>query len=417
MAEAGAGRPRLHSAVESLRLRSTHLTGRALELGMSARQADVRLQLNGGGNGLLDTTHFDTVRFPPPDWVGEQFQAAIHDGSVAYTPYRGNEDVLSTLSGSVGDLLGVPLTPGNLALSAGTQSGLFAVLSALVDPGDLVLLADPDYLFCERILAFLGARVERVPVLYEDQQPCLDLSVVRRLLPELPRMLVFSHPNNPTGAVYSQETLDDIAEVAVEGGFVVLVDELYGRLTYGTDAFRHLVSVPGMAQRCVTLLGPSKSESMSGFRIGVVVGPADVMEAVEQSIAITSLRAPAYSQQLLHRWLVDDRDFMRSRVEDLHALRDLTVSRLREVPGLVVSPQQGTAYLFPRVSALGSSDYEVAAKLRGEAGVIVSPGYQFGPRGSGHFRVCYARDELEWSAALDRVVQCLTTLAEANGIS
>jgi aspartate/methionine/tyrosine aminotransferase len=198
-------------------------------------------------------------------------------------------------------------------------------------------------------------------------------------------------------------------------GCLVLVDELYSRLVYDGTPFHHLAAEKGMADSCITLLGPSKTESMSGFRVGVVVGPPDVMEGVEQTLAITSLRAPGYAQHLLAKWLVDDGDFLAERVKDLDALRKTTTRRLREVPGLKVYPQQGTAYLFPDVSALGVPDVEVAGALRREAGVIVSPGYQFGPLGIGHFRVCYARDEAEWDAALGRMVACLKRLGTGKG--
>lgn len=388
-----------------------HLPEHAESLGMSVRQADLSLQLNGGGKGLLDTTHFDTVRFPPPDWATVAMQAAIADGENAYTPYQGHPGVVAAAAESVGEFLGVPVTEANVLLTPGSQGGIFAVLSALVDEGDLVLLADPEYLFVERMLAFLGARVERVPVVHDPDRATLDFEVVERLLPERPRLLIFSHPSNPTGAVYDEEVLAKVAELSGRGGFRVLVDELYARLVYTDAPLPHLVAQAGMADRCITMLGPSKTESLSGFRLGVVVAPADVVAAATQTLAITALRAPAYAQHLLTRWLRDDQEFLAERVKDLRALRDMTAERLRQVPGLELRVHDGTAYLFPDVSALGIGDRDVAAALRREAGVIVSPGYQFGPRGLGHFRVCYARDETEWSAALDRMVKCLRGIA------
>ena len=404
-------RPRNVPTAESERLRRTHLPGRRSSLGVSVREADLALQLNGGGEGLLDTTHFDTVRFPPPAWAEEVMRTAIADGANAYTQYRGHPRVLETAAESVTGFLGVPVDERDLLITPGTQGGIFTVLSALVDEGDLVLLADPEYLFVERMLAFLGAHVERIPVLHDRDRATLDTDAVERLLPQRPRLLIFSHPSNPTGAVYDAETIARVAELSLRGGFRVLVDELYSRLVYDDVPFHHLAAQPGMADRCITMLGPSKTESLSGFRLGLVVAPRDVVAAGEQTLAMTALRAPAYAQHLLAHWLRDDHDFLAERVADLRALRETTAARLREVPGLRVRVHDGTAYLFPDVSALGADDRTVAAALRREAGVIVSPGYQFGDRGTGHFRVCYARDEVEWSAALDRMVACLTELA------
>jgi aspartate/methionine/tyrosine aminotransferase len=396
---------------ESIRLKRTHMPARSAQIGKSVREADRSLGLTGGNPDLLDATHFDTVRFPAPHWAKPLYAQAEADGSLAYTPYRGHPAVLEALQSSVGALLGTPVNASNVALTPGSQAGLFTTLSALVDEGDLVLLADPDYLFVERILAFLGARVERIPVIEDGDVALLDLDRIEWLLPERPKLFVFSHPNNPTGAAYGSDTINRLAELAVAGNFRVLVDQLYCRLVYPGFEYVHLAGVDGMADRCITILGPSKTESLTGYRVGVVVGPTDVMSAVEQTLTVTSLRAPAYGQHLLTKWLVEDDDFVRTRIAELAQLRDLTIKRLLEVPGLRLKPREGTAYVFPDVSDLGRTDEEIAAALQREANVIVSPGYQFGPRGVGHFRACYARDENQWADALKLIVDCLTKMA------
>ncbi|MEA9986164.1 pyridoxal phosphate-dependent aminotransferase [Subtercola sp. RTI3] len=401
----------------SERVLRTHLPQREAAPGVSVRAADLSLRLDGGGNGLLDTTHFDTVRFPPPPWVAADMAAAIDNGAWAYSPYRGDPTVLEALSAPISAFLGSPVASSNLALTPGTQGALFTTLAALVNEGDLVLLADPDYLFCERILAFLGARVERVPLVFDSAEPSLDLDVLEELILQKPKLLLFSHPNNPTGAVYSEAMIARVAELAVEGDFLVMVDELYSRLVYEDTPFHHLRVQPGMAERSITLLGPSKTESMSGFRIGVIVAPEAVIDTVEQCLAMTSLRAPAYSQHLLARWLVDDHAFLAERITELENLKNLTIEKLSTVAGLVLTPQKATAYLFVDVSAFGATDVEIAGALQREAQVIVSPGYQFGARGTGHFRICYARDEAEWEAALDLMVTCLGAFAARAGIT
>jgi aspartate/methionine/tyrosine aminotransferase len=402
----------------SQRVLRTHIPDRADQIGESVRAADRSLRLDGGGHGLLDTTHFDTVRFPPPDWAAPVFAEAAADGALAYTPYRGHPEVLAHLARTLGPVLGIPLSPAdNLALTPGTQAGLFATLSALVDEGDLVLVADPDYLFNERILAFLGARIRRIRVVRDGGGLHLDLDDLERASAQRPRLLLFSHPSNPLGAVYSDETMTRVAWLAQDRDFRVVVDSLYCRLVYDGAPFRHLAAMDGMRERCVTLLGPSKTESMSGYRIGVTVGPADVLDAVESVLSATSLRAPAYAQQLLSHWWVDDLDFIAARVVELRRIHDWTIGYLRRVPYLRVQPAQATAYLFPDVSALGLADQQIAARLQREAKVIVSPGYQFGPSGVGHFRICYARDEARWEAALEAMVEVLTTLGKEQELA
>ncbi len=404
MTKQGAGRP------ESERLRRTHLPERRPLLGVSVREADLSLGLDGAGGGLLDTTHFDTVRFPPPQWALESFSAAAQDGTTAYTAYRGSAEVRQTCSGSISNLMGVDIDPSeNIAITAGTQSGLYAVLSAIVDEGDVVVLADPEYLFVERMLRFLGADVVRLPFIESEVGLQPDLDQLEALSERGIALYVTSNPNNPTGAVLSQESIVRLGQIAVKGDFLVLVDELYCRLVYDDTAYSHLGAQPGMMDRTITLLGGSKTESLSGYRVGVVVSSGPIIDAIEQALAMMCLRAPAYAQHVLSRWLVDDHDFVSTRVLELQGIQRATAAQLECVPGLRLSPGAGTAYLWPDVSELGLTDVEVARLLQDEAGVVVSPGYQFGPSGIGRFRICYAREEAEWSRALKRMTLALTS--------
>lgn len=401
---------------DSRRLRRTHLPDRGPQLGMSVRDADLALGLNGAGRGLLDTTHFDTVRFPPPDWALSTFATAAADGTRAYTAYRGSDEVRKICAPSISGLMRMDVDPlRNLALTAGTQAGLFAVLGALVDEGDVVVLADPEYLFVERMLRFLGAEVVRLPIVDTPTGPELDLDQLELLSTRGIRLLLTSNPNNPTGAVFSPESIARLARIAVRNDFLVVIDALYCRLVYDDASYTHLAAEPGMAERTITLLGGSKTESLSGYRVGAVVASGPIIDAVEQMAAMLFLRAPAYAQQLMTRWLVEDNDFVAERVLELRQIRQTTVEQLSTVPGLKVRPGAGTAYLWPDVTALGLSDVDVARLLQDEAGVIISPGYQFGPSGIGHFRVCYARDESEWARALDRIATALTRVSGRSG--
>ena len=395
----------------SVRVKSLELPGRAGPEYESARAAD-RFILSKAPAGFLDTTHFDTVRFPPPAWASDAFAKAAADGALAYTGYRGNDEVLEAVGSSVGELLGITVdAKRQLILTPGTQAGLFGALACLVNPGDEVLLFDPDYLFSERILRFLGATVLSV-ALTQGAVIEPDLTVLEATLNRTrPKLLVFSHPNNPTGAVYAPAVLRKIAELAVKFDFTVLVDELYCQLVYETD-YTHLVSLPGMRDRTVTLLGPSKTESLSGYRLGVVVAPEQVIAGIENIQSITSLRAPAYAQHVLKHWLTEDRNWLAERLQEFGKLRAMTAQAISAIPWAKWVPQQGTAYGWIDVRHLNLPDAVVARRLLEDAAVLVSPGYQFGSRGVGHFRVCYARDETEWMAALKKITKVLLELDE-----
>ena len=395
-------------AVASRRLLGTHFLDGAAELPLSGRQADVELQLDGAAHGLIDTTHFDVTRFPPPDWALPTFVAAAESGAAAYTAYRGGPDIRGRCAEAVSALLSVDVdAERNLVLTTGTQGGLFAVLSALVDAGDRVALTDPEYLFAERILRFLGAEVIRIPLHAGGSGPHVDLQQLEDAAIGGIRLFLTSNPNNPTGTVYSQETVKGIAGLAAAHDFLVVVDELYCRLVYDETPFTHLAAEPGMDTRTVTLLGGSKTESLTGYRVGAVVASAEVIDAVEQVVAFSALRAPAYSQHVLTGWLHEDEDFVRERVRQLRILQQHAAERLRSVPGILVEPGAGTAYLWPDVSGLGLTSLD-AARIFYDAGVVVSPGYQFGPSGRTRFRMCFAQGEARLDAALDGITSALT---------
>jgi aspartate/methionine/tyrosine aminotransferase len=229
----------------SAAVRRLHLPERADQLGMSVREAD-RYVAASLGPEVLDTTHFDTVRFPPPPWAAETFAAAAADGRHAYTPYRGAALVRGSVAAELTTRLEVEVDPErHLLLSPGTQEGLFAVLAALVSPGDTVALFDPDYLYSERILRLLGATVHPVPLVDSDQGQVPDLDELSAALRAGASVVLFSHPNNPTGALYPAEILTGIADLVRHHGAFAVVDELYARLVYDGQ-FPHLITEPGM---------------------------------------------------------------------------------------------------------------------------------------------------------------------------
>jgi aspartate/methionine/tyrosine aminotransferase len=397
------------------RIRSLALPERERVLGQSVRAAERELEEIEAPGDLLDLTYANTHRFPPPSWVLPDFVAAAGGAGMTYTPYRGDSVVRSAVSESVSAFLGVEVDSATeLILTPGTQAGLFVGLSAVVGDGDSVALVDPDYMSDERILRFLGATVKQIPLLWTEptQPPSLDFEALESAFRDGAKTLVFSNPNNPTGMVLPPAVIRRIAELVGNYDVTVLVDELYSRLVYDGLPFAHLIAEGGMKERCITLLGPSKTESMSGYRVGVAVAPAEIVDRMEDLQGISVLRAPAYAQHVLTRWLSDDLDFVATRVRDYQRLRDHTAETLNASGVLRVRPAGGTAYMFPDASAIGCDAQTIAKALKSQAGLLVNPGYQFGPAGEGHFRICFAQAEDVWGAAMDRMVATLRALQQ-----
>ncbi len=399
---------------EPARISRLQLPERKAEIGMSLREGERVLEVNASKHqNLVDLTYADTKRFPAPDYAIKAFTEAATAGGLSYTAYRGGKSVRSPVAANVSALMGIDVDPDrNLILTPGTQAALYAALSSVVEEGDKVAMMDPDYLTNERMLRYLSAQPIRVPLLWEEsQEDTIDFDALEAAFKGGARVFMFSNPNNPTGTVHSPAVIKRLAELAIRYNVFVIADQLYERLVYDNRPFLHLASVPGMAERTVTLLGPSKTESMSGYRLGLAVGPAEIIDRMEDLQSITALRAPAYAQHTLSHWLVEDKDLVAQRVQEFQKLRDMVVQKFRKTNFLTVVPSGGSSYIFPRVVGLDLSDRDIAVTLQDKAGVIINPGFQSGPRGIGHFRVCFAQEESVLERCLDRIVSALGDLA------
>jgi len=383
-------------------------------LGVSLREAERELAHTPLPQGyFLDATYADTHRFPPPAWALPTFSQAAGGAGMTYTPYRGDDGVRDAVAANVESVLGIsPTDPSEVILTPGTQGALFITLASLIEPGDVVLLPDPDYLSTERTLRYFGAEVVRIPIVHpEDGRPVLDADKLVAAAQRKPKLMVFSHPNNPTGMIYADSTLELIASLAHEHNFYVLADQLYCRLVYDNEPFTHIANLDGMRDRTITLLGPSKTESLSGYRVGVAVGPAGLVDLMEEVQSCTALRAPSYAQHLLARWLADDQDFVKSRIPEYQALRDTTVERINASSVMRVRSAYGSAYVFPEIT-VDATEQEVSIALKRDAGIVVNPGYQSGLAGRGHIRLCFAQDEKVWDDALDRIIDVVGKVAK-----
>ena len=359
----------------------------------------------------FDLTYADTRRFPPPQWVLPSFNAAASGGGMTYTPNRGDRAVRRQVATNLTDFLGSTIDPdADLILTPGTQAGLFSALSALVEGGDTVVIFDPDYMTTERTLHYLGASVRHVPIRWTEGAGQVDLPALEAIAREKPKLLVFSHPNNPTGAVFEPATIERIADIVRRYNLLVLVDELYCRLLYDQHPFVHLATLEGMRKRSVTLLGPSKTESMSGYRVGVAVAPPPIIDRMEDVLSVSALRAPAYAQHTLTRWLADDRAYVATRVADYQRLRDRAATLLGSSKHLEPYRPNGTAYMFPAITGITASDQAIALEIR-RLGVTINPGYQFGPGGNRHIRICFAQDGPALGEAIGRITQALEAAA------
>lgn len=238
-------------------------------------------------------------------------------------------------------------------------------MAATVGRGDRVAIVQPDYFANRKLVEFFGGEMLPVRLDYEtagDARAGLDLTGLEEAFRAGARVFLFSNPNNPAGVVYSAGEIARIAALAGEYGGTVIADQLYARLLYPGAAYAHLRAQAIDAGKVVTVMDPSKTESLSGYRLGVAFGSTSVIARMEKLQAIVSLRAPRATA----------RRCCAAGSTSPRAIRDDLLSVLRGCEGLFVRSPQAGSYLFPRLPRLAVDPADFVRILRLQAGVGVT---------------------------------------------
>ncbi len=358
----------------------------------------------------VDFSHGDVNAFPPIPGSLDTFEAGFHVGAEqAYTSYRGKRAIRQRLAKKLADFTGAPIDPDReIILTPGTQGALFLAMGANIGRGDKVAIVEPDYFANRKLVEFFDA--ELVPVrmnyLEDGKGSGLDLGALEEAFRSGVSLFLFSNPNNPTGAVYARHEVTAIARLAEKYAVNVIVDELYARQIFEAHEYTHLRGLGLLeSDNLLTIIGPSKTESMSGFRLGVAFGSAAMIGRMEKLQAIVSLRAAGYCQAVLANWFSEPSGWMAERVARHQAIRDDIYNVLRAADGFNVRLPEGGSYLFPTIPRIDINILDFTAALRVQAGVIVTPGTEFGPQFTDSFRINFSQDHQAAVAAIRRTIE------------
>jgi aspartate/methionine/tyrosine aminotransferase len=359
----------------------------------------------------VDFSHGDVNEnaFPPAPGALDAFVAGEHrGGSQAYTEYRGAATLREKVATRLSAFTGRPIAADQeLIFTPGTQGALFLALGATVNAGDRIAIVRPDYFANRKLVTFLGAEVVpvRLDYLGHTDRAGLDLSELEAAFKSGVKTFLFSNPNNPTGVVYSPDEVTAIAKLAEKYGATVIADQLYSRLVYSGQTFTHLCASGIAPDRVLTIMGPSKTESLSGYRLGVAFGSAALVDRAEKLQAIVSLRAPGYSQAVLGTWFDEPAGWLAERTKQHEAIRDDLIAIFRKVKGVTVRTPEAGSYLFPKLPPLTLSLHDFVRALRVQANVIVTPGTEFSPDTTDSIRLNFSQNHAAAVAAVERIAQ------------
>jgi aspartate aminotransferase len=353
--------------------------------------------------------------FPTPDYIVEAAATATHDpANHRYTPAGGLPELRQAIADKTRRDSGYRVEPTQVLVTNGGKQAVYQTFATLLDPGDEALLPAPYWTTYPEAIRLAGATpVEVVADETQDYQVTVDQLEAART--ERTKVLVFCSPSNPTGAVYSPEQVRDIGRWAVEHGVWVVTDEIYEHLVYGgAKAASVPVEVPELAETCVVLNGVAKTYAMTGWRVGWMIGPADVIKAATNLQSHATSNVANVSQRAAIAAVSGDLGAVEEMKVAFDRRRQSIVKMLNDVDGFVCPEPQGAFYAYPSVKdvlgrsiggATPHSSVQLAEVILEQAEVAVVPGEAFGT--PGYLRMSYALGDDDLAEGVGRIQRLL----------
>ncbi|HLE89194.1 MAG TPA: pyridoxal phosphate-dependent aminotransferase [Candidatus Limnocylindria bacterium] len=347
--------------------------------------------------------------FDTPRHVSEAaVKALLDDKMTHYPPAPGIATLRKALADDVKRWKGIEATPDQVVVTPGAKPIMFYAMLALINEGDEVIYPNPGFPIYESMARYVGGVAVPAP-LREASDFRMDVAEVASLVTDKTRMIVTNSPHNPTGSILTPDDQREIARIAVEHDLVVLADEIYGRLQYSGDALS-IATLPGMAERTITLDGFSKTFAMTGWRLGYGIVPKWMMPAFSALVINSVSGTNAFAQAGAVAALTGPQDAADAMRAEFIARRSLIVEGLNAIPGVTCAMPHGAFYAFPNMSSFGRTSNEIADHLLYDAGVCGLSGTAFGSYGEGYLRFSYANSREKITAALERVGESLARL-------
>ncbi len=341
--------------------------------------------------------------FVTPEPIVQAGIEALKRGETHYTSNSGLVELRRAIAEHMDRLYKQTYNPASeILVTVGVSEALYLAMAALLDEGDEIIIPEPGFVSYKPTAQMVGAVPVLVPTYAEDGFQ-VSAEAIEAAITDRTKVILIASPNNPTGAVMSRERLDEIAAVAKKHNLVVISDEIYDRLVYGVE-HTCFASLPGMYRRTVVLQGFSKAYAMTGWRIGYIVGPAELVSEMRKVHQYLIMSAPSPSQWAALKALEVGESYVQEMRAEYDRRRQLIVSGLNSL-GLLCADPKGAFYAFPCVKHTGLTDEEFAEQLLQEEQVAVIPGGAFGPSGVGYVRMSYATAYEKIEIALERMAR------------
>ena len=342
--------------------------------------------------------------FDTPPHIVDAALKAIKDGETRYAaPSKGIRPLLEAIAVKTERDNNVRVDPmSDIIVTPGGKLALFLALKAMLDPGDEVLIPAPYWVSYPSIATMVGG----VPVTVEtgsDDNYRLRLEHLRAHVTPRSKVLIINSPCNPTGHMLSSEEIEAIATLALEEDLYIISDEIYEKLNFDGRPAVSLASIPDIADRVIIINGMSKAYAMTGWRLGWLAGPTDLIGVAGKFNSQTATSAATFTQHAAVAALNGPQECVEMMRQSYEERRDFMVSSFNSIPNMSCPDIEGAFYAFPKVEETSKSSEEVANVILDEAVVVGVPGNAFGVSKDAHIRFSFAEDMNKLSEAVDRI--------------
>ena len=327
----------------------------------------------GGGDPDFDT----------PIHIRDAAIKALNEGKTHYPPNQGLADLRKAVA-EYHAKDNVDWTASEATITAGSGVSLFVSMAGTVNPGEEVVLLEPYFLDYSNIVEYVGAREAGV-ALDEKRGYRLDAEALKEKMTQKTKMIVLCNPNNPSGTVFTETELKEIADIAIDNNILILSDEVYREFVWNGRKHVSIASLPGMKERTIICSSFSKTFAMTGWRLGYVLADEAITKRL-QKIPI-GYRTNTFTQIAGVSAMKGPRDSVEKMIKEFDRRRRFMAPRLEEIDGIRCHEPEGAFYLFPNIEDIGVKSEPFCESLLKETKLLVRPGTAFGKSGEHHMRI------------------------------
>ena len=326
--------------------------------------------------------------FDTPQHVIEACKQALDRKEVHYGPIPGTMELRKAIA-KHSKRYGLDYKPEEVLVSTGVAHAVMLCMLAYLDPGDEILIPDPGYLIYEADANIAQAKPVPYP-LREEKGFQLDVPMLEALITPRTKAILIASPGNPSGSILNEDSLKAVAEVAIKHNLLVISDEIYSDIVYDGNLPPSIGSLPGMRERTMVLNGFSKYYAMTGWRIGYIMCPVELMDPIMR-LSFYNIACPTtFIQSAAALALEGDETPSKKMVEEYRRRRDFMVDALNAMPGCRCRKPDGAFYIFVNIAGTGYDAETLCNRLLEETGVTTTPGKVFGAEGKDFIRISYA---------------------------